>query len=88
MPAARRSPGISSGALRQPRQDFSMLDLASGDALDHRHIEVRLAPRSGAPLASKKRPVRKNAVRLLPSGNGWLRAKRSSRIAAFSKIVG
>ncbi len=26
-------------------------------------------------------------MRLLPSGSGWLRAKRSSKIVAFSKIV-
>jgi hypothetical protein len=65
-----------------------MLTRAAAEQLFDLQEGAGWAPRSGTQLTSRKRPARKNAVRLLPSGSGWLRAKCSSRIAAFSKIVG
>jgi hypothetical protein len=41
---ARNDPGQPTGsgdAFQQPCEDFLMLDLTSGDALDHRYIDIR-----------------------------------------------
>ncbi len=65
-----------------------MLDLAGGDALNHRHIDVRLGAAQRRPVGLQKEAGQEERGALVAVGSGWLRAKRSSRIAAFSKIVG
>jgi hypothetical protein len=80
--------GRCARACPQPVDDLRLAGFAGGHTLHEGYVAVGSAPCSERPSASRKRPVTMNAVRLLPSGSGWFRARRSSSTAAFSSSVG
>jgi hypothetical protein len=65
-----------------------MLDLAGGDALDHRHIDVWLGVEQRRTVGLQEETGQEECGALVAIWQRMVTRQRSSKIAAFSRIVG